>query len=299
VPSVKCASSNLACKTHDKYNSSASSTYVANGEKFEIQYGTGQLSGFLSTDVVGVSSLQVKGQTFAEAVSEPGITFLAAHFDGILGMGFQSISVDNVVTVFQNMWSQGLVQQNLFSFWLNTSPSADPNGGEITFGGIDSSRYTGQITYVPLTNETYWMFIMDDMLLNGKSLGYCDHCSAIADSGTSLIAGPKKDMDDLNKQLGAIVSPTGTATFPNCSVISTLPPVTFVLNGQNFVLTAEQYVLEIVEDGQASCVSGFAGLAFPAGMTPFFILGDKFISNYYAIFDAGNSRVGFATSVQN
>jgi hypothetical protein len=55
-----CDKKHIACDVHAKYDSSQSSTYVANGTKFAIQYGSGSLSGFLSQDTACISTLCAK-----------------------------------------------------------------------------------------------------------------------------------------------------------------------------------------------------------------------------------------------
>lgn len=202
VPSSKCYFS-IACYFHSRYKSSKSSTYTKNGKTCEISYGSGSISGFFSQDNVEVGELVVKDQVFIEATREGSLSFILAKFDGILGLGFQEISVGNAVPVWYNMVQQGLVSEEVFSFWLNRDPEAS-EGGEIVFGGVDSKHYKGNHTYVPVTQKGYWQFNMGDLLIGGHSTGVCEGgCAAIVDSGTSLLAGPTPVVTEINHAIGA------------------------------------------------------------------------------------------------
>nr|ABI78942.1 aspartic protease [Ipomoea batatas] len=197
VPSSKCYFS-IACYFHSKYKSSKSSTYTKIGTSCSITYGSGSISGFLSQDNVGVGDLVVKDQVFIETTKEPSLTFVLAKFDGLLGLGFQEISVEDVVPVWYNMVEQGLVDEPVFSFWLNRDTNAE-EGGELIFGGVDPNHFKGKHTYVPVTQKGYWQFEMGDFLIGNSSTGFCEGgCAAIVDSGTSLLTGPTTIVTEIN-----------------------------------------------------------------------------------------------------
>lgn len=296
IPSSKCPITDIACLLHAKYDNSKSSSYQANGTKWSIEYGSGSASGFLSTDVVSIGSAGIKAVTFGEATSEPGLTFIEAKFDGILGLGFKTIAVDDVVPVFDLMVQQKVVSAPIFSFYLNRNPN-DPQGGELIFGGSDPKHYSGNFTFLNVTKVGYWQFEMDAISVDGQKGPYCSGgCQAVADSGTSLIAGPTKEIDALNTKLGAVPFLEGEYLF-DCSQIDALPPVSFTLAGKEFVLNKDDYVLKVSSMGIDECISGFMAVDFPAKIGPLYILGDVFMGRYYTQFDAGNKRVGFAQAV--
>jgi cathepsin D len=292
VPSKECGKLDIACKLHNKYDSSKSTTYKANGEKFAIRYGSGSLTGFLSEDTLRVGNITVADQTFAEATAEPGVAFVAAKFDGIMGMGWKNISVDNVTPPWYNMVAQGLVEADMYSFWLNRKAGA-ATGGELVLGGYDPAHVTSQITWVPLTRDGYWQFNMDSLAVGGTS--YCSNCKAIADTGTSLLVGPTAMTDKINAQIGAKAIAKGEYTV-DCSKISSMPNIDIVLNNAKFTLTPDQYVLKVTSLGQTECLSGIAGIDVPPPAGPLWILGDVFLGAYTGIFDMGGNRMGFGTA---
>ncbi|KAL7419867.1 aspartic proteinase precursor [Cryptotrichosporon argae] len=285
VPSSSCSS--IACFLHSKFDSSASSTYKANGSDFAIQYGSGSLEGYVSQDTVSIGDLTIKKQDFAEATKEPGLAFAFGKFDGILGLGYETISVNHIVPPFYNMLAQGLLDEPVFSFRLGAS---EDDGGEAVFGGVDESAYTGKITYVPVRRKGYWEVELEAITFGEETLEL-EGTGAAIDTGTSLIVMPTDVAEMLNKEIGATKGWSGQYTV-DCNTIPSLPKLSFVFDGKPYTLTGEDYVL----NAGGTCISAFTGMDIPAPTGPLWIIGDAFLRKWFSVYDLGRNAVGFANS---
>jgi len=285
VPSSECNS--IACYLHSKYDHSSSSTYKKNGSSFEIRYGSGELSGFVSQDTLQIGDLKVKNQDFAEATSEPGLAFAFGRFDGIMGLGYNTISVNGIVPPFYNMLDQGLLDEPVFSFYLSDT-NDESSESEAMFGGVNTDHYTGKLTKIPLRRKAYWEVDLDAITF-GDDTAEMDDTGVILDTGTSLIALPSTMAELLNKEIGAKKSYNGQYTV-ECDKRDSLPDLTFTLTGHNFTIGPYDYILEV----QGSCISSFMGMDFPEPVGPLAILGDAFLRKWYSVYDLGTNSVGLA-----
>ncbi|XP_039950892.1 lysosomal aspartic protease-like [Bactrocera tryoni] len=284
IPSSNCLTKDYACHDHHRYNSSKSSTYISNGKRADMLYGSGDMSGYFSTDTVRIGGLNITNQTFVEATQEPGNTFNHKHFDGILGMGYQAFASDRVAPPFYNLWSQHLISKDIFSFYLARNGSSQ-QGGELILGGSDPKYYRGNISYVPVTQQGYWQFKVDSIAVNGTTVK--QNFQAIADTGTSLIAvGDYEAFVTLNEKIGA-KRVNADNFYVNCSTVASLPNVDIRIGGKNFSLAPSTYI----HHSNGLCLSSFFYMA-----DYIWVLGDTFIGNFYTEFDLGNNRVGFATA---
>jgi cathepsin D len=285
VPSTTCKS--LACLHMNKYNSAHSTTYVKDGRTMSITYGSGTVAGLVDNDVLGIAGLNVKNALFGE-MQNLTWNFVASKFDGILGLAWQSISVLGLPTVFDLMIAQGLVTEHSFSFYLTQTESAA--GSSLVLGGINSKYFTGSLKYYPLIAENYWMIKVDSAEVNGKRVTL-NSFNGIVDSGTSLIVGSAAVIDTMLVAIGA----AGTI---DCAKVPSLPPISFTIGGDKYVLPPSLYILQVTsQQGEVQCIVGLTPMNFPASFGTTVILGDVFIKYYYTHFDKGQERVGFARAV--
>lgn len=294
VPSKACDN----CKKDGKtYDSNASSSYAKNGENFALAYGTGSCKGFLSEDAVVVGGATITDFKFGEVTHEAADVFGQAPFDGIIGMGPAKAAVDKVPMPMDQLVAQKKIDHNLFAFYL---ASGGKTGSTITLGGTDSSFHTGDFSYVPVARAAallpYWMISASAIKVGGASAVSCSWitgCYMVVDTGTSLLAGPTKDVSTLIAKIGVTVAKDGTIP---CAGADQLPVITFSMNGKDFDLGPDFYVLKVPDDkGNQGCLLGIQGMDMIPGVS-LWIMGDTFLRKYYTVWDKDANRVGFATA---
>jgi len=268
--------------SHHVYIHADSSSYKADGRDFDIQYGSGPVSGFLSADDFDFGGVSLKGFTFAEVndVSGLGQMYTGGKMDGIVGMAFSSIAQNQLVAPIEAIANSRQLADNVFAFYLESGTNS-----ELVFGGVDSKHYTGDFTYVDLNAETYWQVGVTTMMLGSANLGTGEN--AIVDSGTSLIAGPQDDVQAIAEALRADTSQG--VLIVECDRMAGMPDLKFTLGqGANFVLKVSEMVIQ--RQGN-QCVLGMQ-----PSPEPLWILGDVFMRKYYVKFDYGKKQMGFALS---
>uniref|UniRef100_A0A7S3JN10 Peptidase A1 domain-containing protein n=1 Tax=Aureoumbra lagunensis TaxID=44058 RepID=A0A7S3JN10_9STRA len=290
------------CGDHSTFDSTASSTYEAvlnkDGEfaSFEVDYGSGKVSGYQAKDTVGLGSLSLDGVTFGEVNFEDH-DIQSFMMDGIAGLAFRGLAMVTKPTLLETLMEQYPSMAAVFSLYLSNDPSKTSH---LVFGTYDLDIVGPNATwhYTPVVKRglgdfKYWTVKMFGLSrLNQNDDDLCsDSCYAIVDSGTSGIAVPEDVYDDLVKLV--------TRELTNCKDItcyyakqSDFPDLVFKLAPDNeFPLKATDYV---ACSKWGECVIKFQK---SSGST-YWILGDVFIEAYYTLYDVDNLRVGFACQGQ-
>lgn len=279
VPATSCTSS--ACSSHNKYDPSKSTTAeLQKDDAFDIAYGDGShTSGKVYTDSVTVGSVTATGQAIGVATTLSN-SFADDPQDGIMGMGYESISTLKEKPFFQTVMADNAVPKSQFSFNLNSG-----KGSELYLGGSNPAKYQGDMEWHDVVSESYWV-LEGNAYVDNKSAS--DDFYAIVDTGTTVVVAPPSEAEAFwAKVPNSEPYSSGYYTFPCDST----PDVSFSFGGQKWEMDADTLNLGSTAAGSDRCVGSVVGM--DVGVSAW-IMGDSFLKNVYTTFDLEQNAVGFA-----
>ncbi|KAK4233763.1 aspartic peptidase domain-containing protein [Achaetomium macrosporum] len=259
------------------------------GYTWQISYGDGSSSsGDVYTDTVTVGGVTFSAQAVqvAKTVSSEFTSDPANH--GLLGMGFGSINTVEPVaqkTFFDNI----MPDLDLPLFTADLKRSAP---GRYNFGYIDPSAYKGEITYVPVDNDSgFWAWTSPAYAIGSRNFGNTT-LKGIADTGASLFLLPSAAVSEY---YGAVFGAKydrsqGAFTVP-CD--ASAPDFTFVVGDHGATITVPGNYIKYapIDDAGKTC---FGGIQLDTGIG-FSIFGDVALKSAFVVFNGGNRTIGWAT----
>jgi len=199
VNSDKCKDQN--CLTKRKYSSSRSKTYKSLHKTISVAFGSGIIEGELSQDTVSLGNMMIDGVVFAEIVKPSKTLFHNAYFDGVLGLALPGLAREDTTPIFDRIMESKELTQNSFSFFFDRIGNFSKSF--FSMGAPDKRFYKkGSLVYHPVLGNKYWEVRLNKVFVGDKETDLCVHgCTAIFDTGSSLISGPS---ESVYKLLGRI-----------------------------------------------------------------------------------------------
>lgn len=321
------------CPPVTGYQSNQSSTYEKMKNETQSNFEITYLDGMKVTGEHGMETLHlgesvtVQNQVFAQATSiSHGLH--ACDDVGTLGLGFGAISSHGFPTLLSNLKS--LLPHPVFSLYLSHSndyklrrnettginypiPDQGPihAQSELTFGGVNASRYTGCLHWHKLGQfrakgeifKGYWDFGLEQILVGNHEIPASK--LAMIDSGSTVVVGSRESVGYVAKLLNlqcfsytvsghaesvACDHPFGFDIAATSCFGTPTQPIVFVADGTRYELE-ENDLLRLVSTAQGPiCVLDLVGVpGFPG-----WLLGMNFLRKYYTVFNFGSNALGFA-----
>ncbi|KZT08196.1 acid protease [Laetiporus sulphureus 93-53] len=284
----------------------ATSSSQSTGETVSVTYGSGSFSGNEYLDTVTLTSgYAVTNQSIGVATESQGFSGV----DGILGLGPEDLTCGTlsnedecIATVTQNAYTQGLIGVEEIGISFEPTTSTSDTNGEITFGGVDTSKYAGDITYTPITSTypaSYYVGVDQTISYGSETLMSSE--AGIADTGTTLIYIPSSAYEKYVSYTGATYDDNTGLLKISSEGYDKLDSVYFTIGGTSFELTANAQIwprsLNTYIGGDADSIYLVISDLGDDAETGFeFINGMTFLERFYFVYNSGSSEVGFATT---
>jgi len=283
------------CGNHNFLGPQSSSSFTDTTRPFNTSYGEGQVVGTVVQDNLQIAGLSLTSHSFGVANQETeNFSSNQSPFDGLMGLAKSSLSTQQNPTPIEALASSGLVSDAIVSYKL--ARFADQNDGEITFGGLDSSKFVAN-TLVTLPNVNalgFWEASLDSVSVNGMDLGLNSR-TTILDTGTTVMILPEADALAIHKNIpGAQSAGQGGFTVP----CNTTAVVALTYAGQSFTIDTRDLATQPVNsnDSNGDCVSGITAGDISDDQNEW-LVGDTFLKNAYFSTDVSKNTVSLAKLV--
>lgn len=215
------------------------------------------MQGDIISDNVNLAGLALDKHVFGVALVESdNFASDTTKFDGLMGLAKSTLSNQGVLTPVESLAQQGLISEAITSYKLSRV-SSGVNDGEITFGGLDSTKFDSStlVTFQNVNPNGFWEGNVDASV-NGQDLGLQGR-TAILDTGTTLIIAPPADAEAVHAKIpGSKSDGQGGFTIPctNTAVVS------LAFGGQSFDINSTDLLFAPVNqnDLTGDCISGIS-----------------------------------------
>ncbi|TYJ52513.1 hypothetical protein B9479_006873 [Cryptococcus floricola] len=291
-----------SCGNGERFDATASSTYQETDGTFAIAYGSGSVSGNLGTDVVELAGFSLPNISFSIA-NQASNGLISAPVSGIMGLAFQNVSTSKKATWWETLATSGTWDSPEFGVYMarfrgNTSASrVETDGGSITFGGVDRTKFVGELDYVSIDSSArdYWRIPVEDLTVNGNSVNISQPQAAI-DTGTTLIGAPPSAVQAIFAQipgsqpLDSSIAGTGYWQYPCNATVS----IVFQFGGEKYEMSNQDMNLGSYTSDSSMCTGAFFEQQMSSSSPIQWIVGASFLKNVYTSFRNDPTAIGFA-----
>ncbi|KAF4984908.1 hypothetical protein FDECE_16988 [Fusarium decemcellulare] len=290
------AANQQLCKSWGQYDFSKSKTGTNLHWQNTLAYGSGGTKVAYIADNVSIpdSTINLKNVSIGVASDTSGL------FAGILGLGYgidRNSDFQHFPNFIDRLADQNVTATKAMSVALGSA--ADDNAGVIIFGGVDTKKFSGNLTALPILSQMdgdYYRYLvkLDSMglTMSGSNKTYDNSTlRVLVDSGHTDCQLPASILTDLANDLGGDWDPISKSYVADCSVLNTNGTVDFTLSGRKISVPFAEFITpQEDKNGKEVCRLGSGNINFGN----YWVLGDSFMRAAYTIFDQTSDKVFIA-----
>ncbi|KJR89229.1 candidapepsin-4 precursor [Sporothrix schenckii 1099-18] len=279
------------CQAVGRFEPSASSTFTSLNVGKQLRYGIGTANITYVTDDIslpGTSSVLSQVQFGVATVTQD-------EFSGILGIGYGLGLTTRYPNFVDELAMQNVTRVKAFSLALGSKAEQE---GVIVFGGVDTSKFSGQLERLPITPAKFSPDGVPRYWVNMTSLGLTpagtggapktypnSKLQVFLDSGSTLTLLPSDLANAIAADFGAAAANSDGFYAVDCRLAATAGgSLDFTFGGT----TVRVPYSELIRQSGSTCMLGLQA------STDFVLLGDTFLRSAYVVIDQSDNVVWMA-----